>query len=39
MLNEMNLDLATQLHKPYHEKNIHKAVSFIAHVKHIIICQ
>ncbi len=37
MLNEeMNLELATQLHKPYHERNLHKAVSFIAHVKYII---
>ncbi len=32
MLNEMNLELATQLHEPYHERNLHKAVSFIAHV-------
>ncbi len=28
--------LATQLHKPYHEINLHKAISFIAHVKYII---
>ncbi len=28
--------LATQLHKPYHERNLHKAVSFIAHAKYII---
>ncbi len=32
----LHLMLATQLHKPYHEKNLHKAVSFIAHVKYII---
>ncbi len=28
--------LATQLHKPYHEINLHKTISFIAHVKYII---
>ncbi len=28
--------LATQLHKPYHERYLHKAVSFIVHVKYII---
>ncbi len=35
----MNLGLATQLHKPYHERNLHKAVSFIAHVKYIMLLQ
>ncbi len=37
MLNEMNLELATQLHKPYRKRNLHEAVSFIAHVKYIIL--